>query len=138
MNLLPAADFSAASPAVAYDSVDHEYAVAYYASEGPPGVLDKKFEIFAQRLSGEGGEIGPDDQRIASMGPEANQAFDAPMVLLDDDICIGVAERTARARRSPSCSSYNGHAVVLVPAPFAALQGRRPPLTSAAACPSRR
>jgi hypothetical protein len=65
--------FDAYDPAVAYNSTDDEYLVAWQADDG----VDDEIEIYGQRLDASGGEIGTDDFRISTMGADSDPAFDA-------------------------------------------------------------
>ncbi len=39
--------------------------------------MDEEYEIFGQRLSATGGQVGTNDFRISDMGPDGNAAYDA-------------------------------------------------------------
>ncbi|MBN2003426.1 MAG: hypothetical protein JXA21_08730 [Anaerolineae bacterium] len=65
--------FGATDPAVAYNPRTHEYLVVWRGDD----VVDNELEIYAQRLDAAGVEIGPNDVRISSMGPEGDPAFGA-------------------------------------------------------------
>jgi hypothetical protein len=71
------ASFDAWNPRVAYNGDDDEYLVAWEGDDNAGGSVDNAFEIFAQRLTPALAEIGTDDLRVSSMGPEGNAAFDA-------------------------------------------------------------
>ena len=76
----------AVHPAVTYNRVDNEYLVVWSGDDGTPPLVDGEFEIFGQRLAGTtGAEIGANDFRISSMGPDGNPLFDAsdPDVVYD-------------------------------------------------------
>jgi hypothetical protein len=64
---------SATDPSVAYNSTANEYLVAW---TGEDGVSDED-EIWAQRLSATGGEVGGSDFQVSDMGPPGNANFDA-------------------------------------------------------------
>ena len=63
--------FGAFDPAVAYNPTSNEYLVVWSGDDG----TDNEFEIFAQRLSAAGVEVGTNDQRISAMGPDGSTAF---------------------------------------------------------------
>ncbi len=63
-------DYDASSPSVAYNSADNEYLVVWSADDNVGGVIVGDKEIFGQRLSADGVEIGTNDFRISDMGPE--------------------------------------------------------------------
>jgi hypothetical protein len=65
--------FDAYHPAVAYNSEDDEYLVVWQADDG----VDDELEIYAQRLTAAGSEIGEDDFRLSTMGTGGDPAFDA-------------------------------------------------------------
>lgn len=68
---------SARNPAVAYNSTDNEYLVVWSGDDNIAQLIDNEFEIFGQRLSAIGTQIGAGDFRISDMGPNANTAFAA-------------------------------------------------------------
>jgi hypothetical protein len=83
-----ASEFAAAEPAVDYNRNRDEYLVVWSGDDlqfrlgRPPTPLipvlvDNEFEIFGQRLSADGTEIGTNDFRISDAGPEADPDFDA-------------------------------------------------------------
>jgi hypothetical protein len=63
----------ATEPSVAYNPTTNEYLVAW---SGEDGISDEG-EIWAQRLSATGGEVGGSDFRISDMGPDGNANYDA-------------------------------------------------------------
>jgi hypothetical protein len=64
---------SATDPSVAYNPVANEYLVAWTGEEG----MSDEDEIWAQRLSASGGEVGGSDYRISAMGPDGNATYNA-------------------------------------------------------------
>jgi hypothetical protein len=68
-NTVPAGPTRAAlDPAIAYDSTDNEYLVAWYADA--LASQDDEFESFGQRIAADtGAEIGTDDFQISHMDP---------------------------------------------------------------------
>jgi hypothetical protein len=63
-------------PAVAYDAKADGYLVTWRGDDDTAPLVDDEFEIFAQRLSTTGAEVGT-DTRISTMGPDGNAAFGA-------------------------------------------------------------
>lgn len=68
--------YDALVPAVAYNPNANEYLIVWQG-EDDLGLSDGEFEIFGQRLSGAGLEVGSDDFRISDMGPDGDNAYDA-------------------------------------------------------------
>jgi len=67
-------NFDAFSPAIAYNSANNEYLVAWAGDD----VVDEEFEIFGQRIDAvTGAEIGANDFRISDMGPDGDVNFGA-------------------------------------------------------------
>ncbi len=66
-------NFDAFRPTVAYSFHTNEYLVAWYGNAAG----GDEFEIYGQRVSAGGAEIGANDFRISDMGPEGNPSFDA-------------------------------------------------------------
>jgi hypothetical protein len=62
---------------VAYNRVDDQYLVVWNANEGLGGLANGELEIYGQRLSSTGGEVGANDFRISDLGPDGNAAYDA-------------------------------------------------------------
>jgi Ca2+-binding RTX toxin-like protein len=60
-------------PAIAYNPAANEYLVAWKADDLP---TDEEFEIFGQRLSATGAEVGADDFRISSVGTDGDKTRD--------------------------------------------------------------
>ena len=71
------ANYSAYAPAVAYNSTANEYLVAWYGDDNTVPLIDGEYEIFIQRLDADGNQIGTDDFRISSMGPDGNPNYAA-------------------------------------------------------------
>jgi hypothetical protein len=63
----------AGRPAIAYNSVANEYLVSWQTDD----LADEEFEIFGQRLSATGAEVGEDDFRISSAGTDGDAEHDA-------------------------------------------------------------
>jgi hypothetical protein len=66
-------DTSARLPSVAYNRAANEYLVVW---QGEDGVSDE-LEIWGQRLSAAGAEVGGIDFRISDMGPDGNRDYNA-------------------------------------------------------------
>ena len=60
------------NPAITYNSETNEYLVVWDS----PDMGDGEFEIYGQRLSASGEELGANDFRISDMGPEMNEGYD--------------------------------------------------------------
>jgi hypothetical protein len=76
-------NFAASDPSVAYDAQANEYLVVWEGDDNTAPLVDNEFEIFGQRLSAAGAEIGANDFRISDMGPNGNinfAAFDPSVV----------------------------------------------------------
>ncbi len=69
-------DFNAFNPSVAYNSTSKEYLVVWEGDDNTGGLVEGEFEIFGQRVSGLGQEIGS-DFRISNQGFDGNVLFDA-------------------------------------------------------------
>jgi hypothetical protein len=65
--------FDAFRPAVAYNPQTNEYLVIWHSNAG----AGNQFEIYGQRVSATGIEVGPNDFRISDAGPDGRGAFDA-------------------------------------------------------------
>ena len=64
-------------PDVAYNQTNNQYLVVWSANEGLGGLDNNEFEIYGQRLSSAGAQLGANDFRISQMGPDGNGLFDA-------------------------------------------------------------
>ncbi len=71
------AGFEAETPAVAYNSRRNEYLVVWRGDDDAGPLVDGEFEIFAQRLTAGGDEVGANDRRISDMGPNGDTAYSA-------------------------------------------------------------
>ncbi len=69
--------YDATTPAVTYNSTDNEYLVVWNADDDTASLTDNEQEIYGQRLSSAGLEIGSNDVRISDMGPDGDQNYDA-------------------------------------------------------------
>src|SRR5215207_7817008 len=63
----------ALGPSVAHDPRTDEYLVTWGGDDG----VDQEFEIFGQRVTGAGAEIGTNDIRISDAGPDGSASFSA-------------------------------------------------------------
>ena len=72
-----AAGFGAEEPAVAYNVRRNEYLVVWRGDDDTGPLVDDEFEIFAQRLTAGGDEVGANDRRISDMGPNGDTAYSA-------------------------------------------------------------
>lgn len=68
------ATFGAFSPAITYNATGNtgspEYMVAWQGDDDAGSFIDEEFEIYVQRLSVSGVELGTNDNRISDMGPD--------------------------------------------------------------------
>jgi len=60
--------YQAHDPALAYNSLSNEYLVVWWGDDNVDGVVEGEHEIFTQRLSASGIELGANDLRISDMG----------------------------------------------------------------------
>lgn len=70
------ADYDATTPDAAWDPVRDQFLVVWSGDDDSPGLINNGNEIFGQRLSSAGVELGA-DIRISHMGPDSSAAFDA-------------------------------------------------------------
>ncbi|MCB9077895.1 MAG: hypothetical protein H6631_09905 [Anaerolineaceae bacterium] len=71
------ADFGAYYPRVTYNQANNEYLIVWVADDNIGPLVEDEEEIFGQRLSAVGSEIGDNDFRISDMGPDGTAGFDA-------------------------------------------------------------
>src|SRR5262245_53248070 len=78
-------NFSAAAPAVAYDSRDNEYLVVWSGDDDTGTLVNDEFEIFGQRVNAATGAAIGGKIRISDMGPDGKAGFAAfnPAVAYD-------------------------------------------------------
>ena len=69
--------FDGFAPAIAWNSNSNEYLVVWSGDDDTGNLINSENEIFGQRLSNTGQELGADDFRISTLGPTGNGAFDA-------------------------------------------------------------
>ena len=67
--------FAASSAAAAYNPTAEEYLVTWAGDDDTGMLVDDEIEVFAQRLSATGTEVGPDDLRISAMGPDGDPSY---------------------------------------------------------------
>lgn len=65
----------AGDPHVVHNSTNNQYLVVWTANEGLGGLDNNEYEIYGQRLSSTGGQIGTNDFRISQVGPDGNPAY---------------------------------------------------------------
>ena len=70
-------NYDATDPSVAYNSIDNEYLVVWAGDDNSGSFVDNEFEIYCQRLSSTGTELGANDIRISKTGPNGNTNYDA-------------------------------------------------------------
>ena len=71
--------YAAYSPALAYNPATNEYLVAWEGDDDSAPQVDNEYEIFGQRLSALGAEVGTDDFRISDMGPDGSTLYQATL-----------------------------------------------------------
>jgi hypothetical protein len=69
--------FSAFTPSVVYNATQNEYLVVWRGDDDTAPLVDGENEIFAQRLSVSGTQLGTNDYRISDMGTNGNASFGA-------------------------------------------------------------
>ena len=69
-------NFAALNPTVAVDTRSNQYLIAWQGDDSVAPLVDEEFEVFVQRLSATGLEIG-NDSRISDMGPNGDVNFGA-------------------------------------------------------------
>ena len=77
--------YGAESPDVAYDPASNEYLVIWVGDDDTPPLVNDEDEVFGQRVSAAGAEVGADDFRISEQGAdgEVNSHVSAPSVAAD-------------------------------------------------------
>lgn len=76
-------------PDVTYNARQDEYLVVWEGEDDTAPLVDDEREIFAQRVSAAGAEVGANDVRISSMGPDSDPSFDAENPSVAFDITTG-------------------------------------------------
>jgi len=69
------ANFQALRTAVTFNSATNEYLVVWYADDNATTLVNDEYEIFSQRISAFGEELGDNDFRLSDMGPDGNTAY---------------------------------------------------------------
>jgi hypothetical protein len=64
--------FDALEPSIAFNSATGEYLVVW---RGDAAVPHGQFEVYAQRLNAANAEVGADDFRVSTMGPDGSAAY---------------------------------------------------------------
>jgi len=79
------ANYDAERPAIAYNSLDGEYAVVFRADDVGGGTVNDEYEIYGQLLSATGAEIGGNDLRLSFVhgSGDASYAAEAPDIAHD-------------------------------------------------------
>lgn len=73
--------YEAEQPVIAYNEDDNLYLVAWIGDDNIAPLVEGEYEVFTQLLNGlDGAEMGPNDQRISTMGPDGNVAYGARWV----------------------------------------------------------
>ena len=62
---------------MAFSTEARQYLVVWQADDPDAGLADNEAEIFAQRLSFNGGALGANDFRVSSMGPDGDSRYQA-------------------------------------------------------------
>lgn len=70
------ASYDGRNPAVAYNSASNEYLAVWYADAEAP-LADDELEIYGQRISASGSELGTDDFRMSDTGDDGDTNYDA-------------------------------------------------------------
>jgi hypothetical protein len=67
------ASYSARDPAIAYNSTENQFLVVWEGSDDDSGLDPDELEIFGQRVGGAtGAELGDNDVRLSTVGPDGN------------------------------------------------------------------
>jgi hypothetical protein len=70
-------NFDALSPDVAANPTSNEYMVTWEGDDDTGTLVDGETEIYGQRVSASGAEVGTNDVRLSDMGADGNANFDA-------------------------------------------------------------
>ncbi|MCP4589695.1 MAG: hypothetical protein GY842_03030, partial [bacterium] len=74
-------NYSAFSPAVAYNSTDGEYLVVWSGDDNSAPLVEGEYEVFAQRINAaSGAEVGTNDFRLSDMGPDGDPGYDTALL----------------------------------------------------------
>jgi LPXTG-site transpeptidase (sortase) family protein len=69
--------YDAQAPSLAYNSTNNEYLVVWEGDDNTAPLVDNELEIFGQRLSATGVEVGNNDFRLSDMGTNGVTSQDA-------------------------------------------------------------
>ena len=70
-------NFVPTDPVVVFNSADDQYLVVWRGDDDTSPLVDNEQEVFGQRLSALGTQLGSNDFRISSLGPDGNASYDA-------------------------------------------------------------
>jgi hypothetical protein len=71
------AAYGVSAVAVSYNALADQYLVVWAGDDDTAPLVDDEFEIFGQRLTSSGTEIGANDFRISDMGPDGSTLYAA-------------------------------------------------------------
>ncbi|MEW6582651.1 MAG: hypothetical protein AB1416_07820, partial [Actinomycetota bacterium] len=69
--------FAATDPAVTYNGRANQYLVVWAGDDNTAPLVDGEVEVFGQRLTAAGAQVGTNDARLSDMGPDGDASFDA-------------------------------------------------------------
>ena len=64
--------YGVSRPGIAFNPIADEYLVVWDGEDNRGGMVLGENEVFAQRLDGDGAEIGTDDMRVSTIGPDGD------------------------------------------------------------------
>ena len=70
-------DYDGYEPYIVYNATDNEYLVVWEGDDDNGGHVDSEFEIYGQRITTAGAELGTNDFLISEMGVLGNAAYNA-------------------------------------------------------------
>lgn len=71
------AAFDAANPVIAWNGRSNEFMIAWQGDDDRAPLVDDELEIFGQRVTAAGVEVGGNDVRVSDMGPNGDTTFPA-------------------------------------------------------------
>jgi hypothetical protein len=77
MGALGDVKYDAYNPSAAWNSADNEYLVVWSGDDNTRGTANEEYEIFAQRIEANTGNLIGANFRISEMGPNLNADYDA-------------------------------------------------------------
>ena len=83
------AAFEPEEPAVAYNGRSNEYLVTWASDDDTGALVVNEYEVYVQRVSAAGVEVGTDDQRISTMGPDGSALFRAETPVVAANVQTG-------------------------------------------------